>query len=108
MVITMSPQGSMLNDKVACPADEPSFNMFVGPYYTAAGNQFVGIGTGYVKVFTRRDCPAPVDNGNVCPAVEAFAKDPSTGVCCEYPDPCHAPKGWVTFNTAADCQKPAF
>jgi hypothetical protein len=54
MVISVAPQGSMLNDKVVCPADEPSFNMFVGPYYTASPTEFVGIGSGYVKVFTKR------------------------------------------------------
>jgi hypothetical protein len=54
MVISLAPSGSALNDTVICPPNEPWFNMFVGPYYTATPGQFVGSGTGYAKVFTLR------------------------------------------------------
>jgi hypothetical protein len=54
MVISLAPSGVTLHDTVLCPADEPNFNMFVGPNYTATPGQFVSVGPGYVKVFAQR------------------------------------------------------
>jgi hypothetical protein len=52
-------------------------------------------------------CPAPLvpDGGLVCTAVEVYAKDPSTGACCQYGDPCRAPAGWKQFTNLAECTK---
>jgi hypothetical protein len=52
-------------------------------------------------------CPAPVvpDGSLVCPAVEVYAKDPSSAACCQYGDPCRAPMGWQQFTNLADCSK---
>ena len=51
-------------------------------------------------------CPPPApDNGTACPPVVVYAKDPSTGACCEYGDPCRAPSGWVKYSSLADCTK---
>jgi len=50
-------------------------------------------------------CPPPAtpDPGVSCPAIVAYAKDPSSGVCCTYGDPCRAPKGWKVYHDAASC-----
>jgi len=50
-------------------------------------------------------CPAPQTTDAVCPAVVVYAKDPTSGICCQYGDPCRAPSGWKQFNTQADCSK---
>jgi Pacifastin inhibitor (LCMII) len=67
---------------------------------------------GWNKFNTEKDCAAymcapPVDPGPAvsCPAVIAFAKDPKTGYCCQYSDPCHAPIGWKQFTNDVECQK---
>jgi hypothetical protein len=54
MVINMAPAKTALNDTVVCPPNEPYYNMFVGPWYTATLGQFVSVGSGYVKVFVKR------------------------------------------------------
>jgi hypothetical protein len=32
-----------------------------------------------------------------------YARDPATGICCFYSDPCRAPQGWPRFNSEAEC-----
>jgi hypothetical protein len=39
-----------------------------------------------------------------CAAVLVWAKDPASGGCCQYPDPCSAPEGWEQFYTPAACE----
>lgn len=41
--------------------------------------------------------PNPNKNG-VCMQVIAFAKDPRTGACWQFPTPCDVPVGWATCN----------
>jgi hypothetical protein len=50
-------------------------------------------------------CPAPVahEPGTGCLTVEVWAKDPATGACCTYGDPCSAPKDWKLYYNGADC-----
>ena len=48
-------------------------------------------------------CPRPKPPENPCIQVIAWAKDPETGNCCQYPTPCHAPEGWETFPSEAAC-----
>ena len=54
MVLAMNPAGDLLGDSVLCPANSPSYNMFVGPNYSAAGSSFISISRGTVKVFAAR------------------------------------------------------
>jgi hypothetical protein len=54
MVISIAPSAARLNDKVICPANEPWFNMFAGPSYTAVPGQFVAGNPYYVKVYRQR------------------------------------------------------
>lgn len=49
-------------------------------------------------------CPRPRPPEEICIQVIAWAKDPETGNCCQYPTPCQAPEGWQTFNTQGECQ----
>ena len=49
------------------------------------------------------DCPPPRMTDQVCPAVVVVARDPASGQCCEYGDPCQAPEGWAQFNTNDEC-----
>lgn len=72
-------------------------------------------GTGENKVNCPQDCstnvsacPAPASSRHDCwqsgtPAVVVYAKDPKTGVCCEYKNSCLAPSGWRLFYNRAQC-----
>ncbi|MBR57523.1 MAG: hypothetical protein CMH54_05615 [Myxococcales bacterium] len=51
------------------------------------------------------ECPPPVVTDEPCDEVIAHAKDPETGLCCEYGTPCQAPEGWLVFYTEEDCAK---
>lgn len=42
-------------------------------------------------------CPPPRKFSGVCIQVIVWAKDPVTGICCQYPNPCSAPEGWEIF-----------
>ena len=51
-------------------------------------------------------CPAPAaaDPGVNCPAVIAYGKDPASGLCCMYSDPCHVPAGWTQYYSEQECE----
>lgn len=46
-------------------------------------------------------CPRRHFDG-VCIQVITYARNPHTGHCCQYPNPCVVPEGWETF-TSPDC-----
>lgn len=46
-------------------------------------------------------CPRRHFTG-VCIQVITYARNPHTGDCCQYPNPCVVPEGWETF-TNPDC-----
>ena len=48
-------------------------------------------------------CPPAKDYEGICITVEAVAKHPVTGECCEYPTPCQVPDGMVVV-TYEECQ----
>jgi len=41
--------------------------------------------------------------GQVCDDAIVYARDPLTGVCCEYPDSCGPPPDWETFGDLQSC-----
>jgi hypothetical protein len=49
-------------------------------------------------------CPAPRPVGGSCPAVSAWAKDPTLGTCCFYATSCTAPSNWKQFSSEQDCK----
>ncbi|MFP5285934.1 MAG: hypothetical protein ACLGI9_09380 [Thermoanaerobaculia bacterium] len=42
-------------------------------------------------------CPPPQPYEGVCAQVIVWAKDPATGMCCQYPNPCSVPAGWEIY-----------
>jgi hypothetical protein len=52
------------------------------------------------------NCPQQPYNG-VCIQVITWAKNPVTGECCQYPNPCVVPAGWQTYNSP-DCTNVVF
>jgi hypothetical protein len=49
-------------------------------------------------------CPPPVGPGCGGAMNSLFARNPSSGDCCEYPNSgCGAPRGWRTFASASEC-----
>ncbi len=51
------------------------------------------------------ECPPSLDFEGACDTVIVYAKNPDTGLCCEYPTPCESPEGWEVFYTEEDCAK---
>ena len=49
------------------------------------------------------DCPKPRPYSGGCIQVITYAKNPTTGTCCEYPNPCSAPAGWATYTSYDAC-----
>jgi hypothetical protein len=51
-------------------------------------------------------CPAPTTSfaPEACVTVVVWAKDPVTGGCCQYGDPCSAPADWQQFYTPNECE----
>ena len=49
------------------------------------------------------DCPPPRHYSGGCIQQVVWAKNPTTGTCCEYATPCNAPDGWVTYGTYSAC-----
>jgi hypothetical protein len=48
-------------------------------------------------------CPKPAPTG-ACPVSQAvWAKDPLTGSCCAYANPCAAPSGWPLYPDQPAC-----
>ena len=41
------------------------------------------------------DCPRKPFSG-ICIQVITYARNPETGACCVYPNPCVVPDGWQT------------
>ena len=48
-------------------------------------------------------CPE-VKSKKPCAQVIVYGKNPGTGACCEFPNPCSVPKGWKTFYSPEECQ----
>ena len=50
-------------------------------------------------------CPDPRTSaaGESCATVAVYAKNPSSGQCCEYGNPCAAPEGWTTYYSKGEC-----
>ena len=48
-----------------------------------------------------KQCPTQNYSGP-CIQVITWAKNPDTGTCCQYPNPCVVPAGWQTYNSP-DC-----
>ena len=40
----------------------------------------------------------------LCIQVITYARNPGTGQCCEYPNPCSAPPAWETFGNLEECR----
>ena len=49
-------------------------------------------------------CPAPRESSDMCIQMVVYAKDPASGDCCMYGNPCVAPEGWETFPEESACQ----
>lgn len=49
------------------------------------------------------ECPPPRPYQGGCIQIVVWAKNPSTGTCCQYPTPCSAPQGWTTYTSAEAC-----
>lgn len=49
-------------------------------------------------------CPAPVTSSDMCLTVLVYAKDPTSGLCCQYGSPCNAPADWEQFYTQEACE----
>jgi len=47
-------------------------------------------------------CPPPRTDLSCAPH-HVWARDPESGVCCEYDKPCAASIGWLTYEGAAEC-----
>jgi len=51
-----------------------------------------------------QNCPPPRQYQGPCSQVVIWAKNPETGTCCYYPNPCTAPAGWMTYTSQAECE----
>lgn len=49
--------------------------------------------------------PRSLPADQACIQVVVYAKNPGTGECCLYANPCVAPSNWPTFNSLAACQE---
>lgn len=47
-----------------------------------------------------KQCPTQNYQGG-CIQVITYAKNPNTGTCCEYPNPCVVPNGWQQYQDPA-------
>ena len=43
-------------------------------------------------------CPIPLDNEFGCPSAVTYYKNPMSGHCCKYLNPCAGPDGWEKYN----------
>ena len=50
-------------------------------------------------------CPDGRNSERPCPAITVWAKDPDTGACCRYKNPCAPPVAWKTFPTKEACER---
>jgi hypothetical protein len=53
---------------------------------------------GLGKANATKDCPQKHFTG-ICIQVITYARNPETGTCCVYPNPCVVPDGWQTSQT---------
>jgi hypothetical protein len=102
------------HDASSCPTCACPFYVKVSYFPSPSG--FDG-GTGCL--FTRQEvltalrklcsegqcgCPKKNFTGN-CIQPLAFGKDPVTGTCCQYSQPCDVPDGWPWFYTMDECKQ---
>jgi hypothetical protein len=59
----------------------------------------------HVGTASSTGCPPPQPYEGVCIQVVVWAKDPATGICCQYGNPCSAPAGWEIFY-GPNCTNP--
>ena len=72
--------------------------------FLLSSGAFLLIGAAHVSTaVSAPECPRPQRYEGGCIQVIVWAKDPVTGICCEYPNPCSAPTGWQTYSTASAC-----
>jgi hypothetical protein len=45
-----------------------------------------------------KECAPPRKFEGFCTQVVVWAKDPRTGACCRYADPCSVPKGYQVYH----------
>lgn len=65
---------------------------------------FLLVGAAHVgTAVSAPDCPPPRPYQGGCIQQVVWAKNPTTGTCCEYPTPCNAPAGWTTYGTYSAC-----
>jgi hypothetical protein len=48
----------------------------------------------------KKECPTQNYQGG-CIQVITYARNPQTGTCCEYPNPCVVPSGWTQYSDPA-------
>ncbi|HSK75715.1 MAG TPA: hypothetical protein VLQ45_04605 [Thermoanaerobaculia bacterium] len=46
----------------------------------------------------KKECPVRQFSGG-CIQVITYARNPETGTCCVYPNPCSVPEGWVSSSS---------
>lgn len=69
-----------------------------------ASGAFLLVGAAHVSTaVSAPECPRPRNYQGGCIQVVVWAKNPSTGACCEYPTPCSAPEGWTTYTSPEAC-----
>lgn len=51
-----------------------------------------------------KSCPLPRYQRGFCAQVIVWAKNPSTGDCCMFPNPCSVPRGWESYNSILECE----
>lgn len=57
-----------------------------------------GSGQGYCYTSYPPGCPATQGSSYLdCEQIIVYAKDPETGACCQFPDPCSVPEGWTVY-----------
>lgn len=73
--------------------------------FLLASGAFLLVGAAHIGTANSvPDCPPPRPYQGGCVQVIVWAKNPSSGTCCQYPTPCNAPQGWQTYTSLADCQ----
>ncbi|MFU8807383.1 MAG: hypothetical protein ACNA8W_26475 [Bradymonadaceae bacterium] len=88
----------------AAPDTEPRLEELTPANETAPTDDELAAETEYVDDADPA-CPPPEEPEGMCIQVIAWAKDPRTGICCQYPTPCHAPESWTTFTSEEECEE---
>lgn len=72
--------------------------------FLLSSGAFLLIGAAHVSTaVSAPDCPPPQHYSGACIQQVVWAKNPTTGTCCQYSTPCAAPTGWATYGSAATC-----